>query len=134
MVPQLPASTSKPAHPMNSPQADHGSNDFELLCAQYLDGTLDPESRDRLAHLLESDPSAVEALRAQLLVSGALARLRPELSDETFLHTVLPHLGKVADEADDAFPSRVRNTIRFERWKRIGLAAAAVIAVALSIR
>jgi hypothetical protein len=115
---------------MNSPQADHDSNDFEILCAQYLDGTLDESSRDRLADLLESDPAAMEVLRAQLLVSGALARLRPELSDETFLHTVLPHLGKVAEEADDTFPSRVRNTIRFQRWKRTALAAAAVVLLA----
>jgi hypothetical protein len=115
---------------MNSPQADNGCNDFEALCAQYLDGTLDDVGRDRLADLLESDPAAMEALRAQLLVSGALARLRPELSDGTFLQTVLPHLGKVADEEEDAFPNRVKDTIRFQRWKRTALAAAAVITLA----
>jgi hypothetical protein len=116
---------------MNSPQqADNGSNDFELLCAQYLDGTLDETGRDRLADLLESDPAAVAALRSQLLVSGALARLKPELSDETFLRTVLPHVNSLGDEEADAFPSRVRNVIRFERWKRVSLAAAAVIALA----
>ena len=116
---------------MNSPQpADNGSNDFELLCAQYLDGTLDDTSREKLANLLESDPSAVAALRSQLLVSGALARLKPELSDETFLRSVLPHLSTVADESDDAFPNRVQKVIRFERWKRISLAAAAVVALA----
>ena len=115
---------------MNSPQADHGSNDFEVLCAQYLDGTLDEPGRDRLTDLLESDPAAMQALRAHLLVSGALARLKPELSDETFLRTVLPHLGKVADEADDAFPNRVRNTIRMERWKRTSLATAAAVMLA----
>ena len=60
---------------MNSPQAGHGSNDFEVLCAQYLDGSLDESGRDRLAELLESDPAAIEALRAQLLVSGAGLRL-----------------------------------------------------------
>lgn len=115
---------------MNSPQADNGSNDFEVLCAQYLDGTLDDISREKLATLLESDPSAIAALRSQLLVSGALARLKPELSDETFLRSVLPHLNTVADESDDAFPSRVQKVIRFERWKRAALAAAAVIALA----
>jgi ferric-dicitrate binding protein FerR (iron transport regulator) len=115
---------------MNSPRADHGSNDFEVLCAQYLDGTLDETGRDQLAGLLESDPAALEALRAQLLVSGALARLKPELSDETFLLSVLPHLGKVADEAEDAFPNRVKNIIRFQRWKRVALAAAAAVTLA----
>ena len=115
---------------MNSPQAGHGSNDFEVLCAQYLDGSLDESGRDRLAELLESDPAAIEALRAQLLVSGALARLKPELSDETFLSTVLSHLGKVAEESDDAFPNRVRNTIRFRRWKRTAMAAAALVTLA----
>ncbi|MCW1926261.1 FecR domain-containing protein [Luteolibacter arcticus] len=123
---------------MNSTQAgndndqanDPGSTDFDLLCAQYLDGTLAEVERDRLAELLDSDPAAVAALRSQLLVSGALARLRPERSDETFLRSVLPHLGTVADEAEDAFPDRVRKTIRLERWRRIGLAAAAVVALA----
>ncbi|MEK7951779.1 FecR domain-containing protein [Luteolibacter soli] len=118
---------------MNSPQADHGSTDFELLCAQYLDGTLDDLSRERLAALLESDPQAIATLRSQLLVSGALARLKPELSDETFLRSVLPHLNTIAGEEDDTFPNRVQNTIRFQRRKRITLAAAAAIALAAGL-
>ena len=31
-------------------------DDFDSLCASYLDGTLDERSRDELAALLESDP------------------------------------------------------------------------------
>jgi len=46
---------------------------------------------------------------------------------------VLPHLKSVADEDEDAFPNRVRNTIRIARWRKLALAAAAVIAVLLTV-
>ena len=108
-------------------------DDFETLCAQYLDGTPGERERDRLAALLESDPGKVAALRSQLLVSGSLARLRPDLDDEHFLRTVMPHLHATSDEAEDVFPSRVRNAIRLARWRRGALAAAAVVALAATL-
>lgn len=108
-------------------------DDFEKLGAQYLDGTLDDADRDRLSALLEADSEKIAVLRSQLLLSGALARLRPELSDENFLRTVMPHLHAVGDEVVDAFPSRVRNTIRLARWRRVALAAAATVAVAFTV-
>ncbi|MCW1884959.1 hypothetical protein OKA04_09485 [Luteolibacter flavescens] len=111
-------------------QDDAMNADFDILCAQYLDGTMDEVDRDRLAAILASDPAALDALRSQLVVSGALARLRPELSDERFLGAVLPHLGAMADEADDDFPARVRKTIRVQWWRRTTLAAAALIILA----
>lgn len=109
------------------------SHEFETLSACYLDGSLTDGERDRLIALLEADPARVASLRAQLLVSGALARLKPELSDEAFLRTVIPHLESMADEHEDDFPRRVRNTIRFTRWRRASLAAAALVALAASV-
>lgn len=109
------------------------SHEFESLCARYLDGSLTDAERDRLVSLLEANPSHIASLREQLLVSGALARLKPAQSDEAFLNTVIPHLESMADEDEDDFPRRVRNTIRFTRWRRISLAAAAVVALAASV-
>lgn len=109
------------------------SHEFETLCARYLDGSLTDVERDRFVMLLETNPSHVARLREQLLVSGALARLKTEQSDEAFLRNVIPHLESVADEDEDEFPRRVRNTIRFTRWRRVSLAAAAVVALAVSV-
>ena len=107
---------------MNTPESE-----FEELAARFLDGTLTDADRDRLVAMLEADPARVEELRAQLRISGALARLRPELSDDTFLRSVLPHLGSLAEEPEDAFPGRVRQSIRISRWRRNGLALAAAL-------
>jgi ferric-dicitrate binding protein FerR (iron transport regulator) len=107
--------------------------DFDPLCAQFLDGTLSEEDRDRFVAMLESDPAKVAELRSQLRVSGALARMRPELSDETFLHAVLPHLGAVGGEGGEVFHNRVMNTIRLSRFRRTALAAAAVVTLAGSL-
>ncbi|WP_035609099.1 FecR domain-containing protein [Haloferula sp. BvORR071] len=103
--------------------------DFDSLCAQFLDGNLSEPDRDSLASMLEADPAKREDLRSQLLVSGALARMRPELSDEAFLHAVLPHLENVGSEDEGVFPGRVMNTIRFTRMRRGALAIAAVVAI-----
>ena len=108
-------------------------DDFDSLCASYLDGTLDERSRDELAALLESDPAKVAVLRSQLLLSGSLARLRPDLDDEHFLRTVMPHVHAMSGEAEEAFPSRVRKSIRTARWRRGALAAAAVMALAATL-
>lgn len=101
----------------------------ETLCASFLDGTLTKEERDRLVELLQSDPALLAELRSQLLVSGALARLRPELSDETFLRSALPHLRTVGDETEEVFPRKVMTAIRSRRSRRRVLAIAAVIAL-----
>ncbi|RYD27617.1 MAG: hypothetical protein EOP87_20915, partial [Verrucomicrobiaceae bacterium] len=85
--------------------------------------------RDRLVELLEGDPTLVTELRMQLMVSGALARSRPELSDETFLRSALPHLKTVGEEAEEIFPGKVMTAIRFRRARRAVLAMAAVIAL-----
>lgn len=105
-------------------------SDFDALCAEYLDGSLDEAGRDRLVALLEAEAGLRDELRRQLRVSGALARLRPEQSDETFVRTVLPHLGSVAGEAEREFPDRVMSRIRFVRFKRAALAMAALVALA----
>lgn len=107
-----------------------GDSDFEQLAARFLDGTLEDPDRDRLVTLLESDPVKVAELRSQLRVSGALARLRPELSDEIFLRSVLPHLGSLADETDAAFAGRVKHRIRIVRFRRTAMALAALVTLA----
>lgn len=109
------------------------SGEFTTLCAKYLDGSLTHDESARLVALLEARPALIAELRAQLLVSGALARLKPEQSDEVFLHSVLPHLQSVAGEGEDAFPRRVRKTIRFARWRRAALVAAALVALLATI-
>lgn len=103
--------------------------DPQQLCASYLDGTLTDEERDRLVELLENDAALVAELRGQLVISGALARMRPELSDETFLKNALPHLKTVGDEDEEVFPDRVMNAIRFRRTRRAFYAMAAAVAL-----
>lgn len=97
------------------------------LCASFLDGTLTPDERDQLVALLQSDPALLAELKAQLMISGALARLRPELSDETFLHSALPHLKAVGDEREEVFPDKVMTSIRFRRTRQSVMAIAATI-------
>ncbi|RYD23147.1 MAG: hypothetical protein EOP88_05395 [Verrucomicrobiaceae bacterium] len=105
------------------------NSDPQALCASYLDGTLSPEERDRLVELLKSDPALRAELRSQLIVSGALARMRPELSDETFLRNALPHLKAVGGEDEEIFPDRVMNVIRIRRTRRTFYAIAAAVAM-----
>lgn len=105
------------------------TSEFEELAARYLDGALTDADRDHFVEMLEADPTRVEELRAQLKVSGALARLRPDLSDDTFLNAVLPHLGSLTEEPEDAFAGRVRQRLRIARWQRSGLAIAAAVAL-----
>jgi ferric-dicitrate binding protein FerR (iron transport regulator) len=107
--------------------------DFEGLCGRYLDGTLSAEDRERFVTMLESDPGRVAELQSQILVSGALARMRPEQSDETFLQAMLPHLGTVGSEDAEVFPLRVKQRIRVSRIRRAALAIAAVIALAAAL-
>lgn len=101
--------------------------DPRQLCASYLDGTLTAEERDRLVEMLEADPSLLAELRSQLRISGALARMRPELSDEAFLRSALPHLEAVGREDEEVFPQRIMKEIRFRRTRRTVLAIAAVV-------
>lgn len=107
--------------------------DFEGLCGRYLDGTLSAEDRERFATMLESDPERVAELKSQMRVSGALARMRPEQSDETFLQAMLPHLQTLGSEGPEVFPQRVRQRIRVSRIRRTVLAIAAVIAFAATL-
>lgn len=109
------------------------AENFEDLCAGYLDGSLSGEESARFVALIEENPALLATLGSQLIVSGALARMKPEQSDEAFLRNVLPHLKSVTEEDEDAFPNRVRNTIRFARWRKIALAAAAVVALVLAV-
>lgn len=109
------------------------TEDFDDLCARYLDGSLSEDKAARFVALLEGSPAHLATLGNQLAVSGALARMKPEQSDEAFLRSVLPHLKSVAEEDEDAFPNRVRNIIRFARWRKIALAAAAVVALVLAV-
>ncbi|WP_193211932.1 FecR domain-containing protein [Luteolibacter marinus] len=102
---------------------------FDELVAVYLDGDLAEDEREELMAILGADPRVREELRRQLRVSGALARLRPERSDENFVRTVLPHLGCVAGESADEFTGRVMTSIRFTRRRRMALAMAAAIAL-----
>lgn len=97
------------------------------LCACFLDGSLTAEERDHLVTLLEADPALLAELRSQLMISGSLARLRPELSDETFLRSALPHLKTVGDETEETFPDKVMTAIRFRRTRQAVLAIAAAI-------
>lgn len=101
--------------------------DVQQLCASYLDGSLTDEERDRLAGMLENDPALVAELRGQLVISGALARMRPELSDESFLRSALPHLQAVGDENVEVFPGRVMAEIRSRRNRRMVFAIAATV-------
>lgn len=109
------------------------AEDFDTLCAQFLDGTLAEDERDRFVALLESDPEKLPELRTQLLVSGALARLNPDLSDENFLRSAVPHIARLGNEDDGAFATQVMNTIRFTRMRRTALAIAALIALVLTL-
>jgi ferric-dicitrate binding protein FerR (iron transport regulator) len=109
------------------------AEDFDTLCAQFLDGPLTEEERDRLVAMLEADPEKLSALRTQLLVSGALGRMNPDLSDENFLHSVVPHLARIGEEHDGAFAKQVMNTIRFTRVRRAALAVAALVALVLTL-
>jgi hypothetical protein len=106
---------------------------FESLSARYLDGTLDEQERDLFVSMLAADPAKRAELKSQILVSGALARMRPELSDETFLQAVLPHLGMVGGEDEDVFPQRVIQRIHVVRMRRAALAIAALIALAATL-
>lgn len=103
--------------------------DLQQLCASYLDGRLTDEERGRLIYMLENDPALVAELRGQLVISGALARMRPELSDESFLRNALPHLKAVGGEDEEVFPGRVMTAIRFRRTRRAVFAIAAAVAL-----
>lgn len=109
------------------------SNDFDALCAQFLDGSLIKDERDRFVAMLEADPEKLAELRMQLLVSGALARMNPDLSDENFLRSAVPHIARLGNEDDGAFAKQVMNTIRFTRVRRVALAIAALVALVLTL-
>lgn len=109
------------------------ADEFDTLCAQYLDGVLSEEERERLLQALKADPERLAALRVQLLVSGALSRLHPDRDDEIFVGSVVPHLASVGNEQEDAFSGKVMKTIRFKRMRLPALAIAAAVALVLAL-
>ncbi len=103
---------------------------FERLCSELLDGSIDEAGREQLVELVRNDAGLLEELRNHLLVSGTLARMNPEFSDERFSHSISTHLERVGDETAESFPSLVSGRIRRHRFRRrlaVGAAAAAVV-------
>lgn len=110
------------------------TNEFESLCAEYLDGELSDPQRDELLRLLKDDPARVAELRRQLRVSDGLLRMTPIRTDDAFVSAMIGQSNGVDDGSFDGFPDRVMNrlrVVRFRGFSMMAAAAALVLAVPL---
>ncbi|MCP5545303.1 MAG: FecR domain-containing protein [Akkermansiaceae bacterium] len=110
---------------------EHPDSEFDALCADLLDGSIDPAGRERLFEIVRDDPALLDELRRQLLVSGSLFRMNPKFSDERFSFSIAGHLRKLGDESPSDFPQEVGRRIRTHRMQRRAvIALAACLALA----
>lgn len=99
---------------------------FVLLFEELLEGTITEESRARLICMMRADRTLVEAVSRQLLVSGALDRLKAGYDDESVVRLISEHAFRVGSEEENAFVSQVKRRISH---RRIGQFAAAAVLI-----
>lgn len=111
--------------------AEHPESEFDALCAELLDGSIDQAARERLFEIVRDDPAMLGELRQHLLISGSLSRMNPKFSDERFSFSIAGHLRKLGEESPSDFPGEVSKRIRTHRLQRRAvIALAACLALA----